>query len=133
MITAGTLLIENSTPVPQFLQIGTEPYPKAWRRLTTNRDFHELEKELSTAGWTFFYMAGEVRTIAFGFDRQKMIDAALGRLIANVRLQKCNCLEIDEVATHSFLGMPYVSVSGHPRHLQIGSTFGRGSASANGT
>ena len=38
-------------------------------------------------------------------------------------LQKCNCLEIDEVATRSFLGMPGVSVSAHTRHIQKGMTF----------
>jgi hypothetical protein len=52
-----------------------------------------------------------------------MIHAALKRLIANVKLQKCNCLEIDDVATHSLLGMPYVSVSAHPRHIQKGMLF----------
>jgi hypothetical protein len=103
MITTGTLLIEKGTSVPQFFSIGTESYPNAWMQVITNRSFPEFEKELATAGWTFFYMAGEIRTIAFGFDRQKMIDAALRRLIANVRLQKCNCLEIDKVAAHSFL------------------------------
>ena len=94
-------------------------------QVITNRSFPEFEKELATVGWTFFYMAGEIRTIALGFDKQKMIDAALRRLIANVRLQKCNCLEIDKVAAHSFLGLPYVSVSAHSRHIQKGSIFGQ--------
>jgi hypothetical protein len=125
MITTGTILIEKGTPVPQFFRTGTESYPNAWMRVARNRNPQEFEKELATAGWTFFYMAGEIRTIAFGFDKQKMIDAALRRLMANVKLQKCNCLEIDKVATHSFLGMPYVSVSAHSRHIQKGSIFGR--------
>src|SRR5689334_9849702 len=118
MITAGTLLIQKGTPIPQFFQIGIDRYPNAWMPVTTNSNVHEFEKELATAGWTFFYMAGEIRTIAFGFDKPKMIDVALRRLMANVTLQKCNCLEIDKVATHSFLGLPYVSVSAHARHIQ---------------
>ena len=125
MITTGTILIEKGTPVPQFFRVGTESYPNAWMSLTKSRNFHEFEKELATAGWTFFYMAGEIRTIAFGFDKQKMFDAALRRLISNVRLQKCNCLEIDKVGPHSFLGLPYVSVSAHSRHIQKGFIFGR--------
>ena len=52
-----------------------------------------------------------------------MVRTALNRLIARVKLQKCNCLEIDEVAAKSFLGMPYVSVSGHSRHIQKGLVF----------
>jgi hypothetical protein len=125
MITTGTLLTQKGTPIPQFFQIGTDRYPNGWMPVTANGNVHEFEKELATAGWTFFYMAGEIRTIAFGFDKQRMINAALRRLMANVRLQKCNCLDIDKVATHSFLKLPYVSVSAHARHIQEGSIFGR--------
>jgi hypothetical protein len=68
-------------------------------------------------------MAGQLSTVSFGLDRKKMIHAALKRIITKTRLQKCNCLEIDEVATHSFLGAPYVSVTAHPRHIQKGFVF----------
>jgi hypothetical protein len=63
-------------------------------------------------------MAGSIRANAFGFERQKMVNAALKRVIASVQLQRCNCLEIDDVATHSFLGIPYITVSAHARHIQ---------------
>jgi len=86
-------------------------------------NFCELEKELASAGWTFFYMAGKITTTAFGFDRQKTVHTALKRLIASVRLQKCNCLEIDAVASRSFFGIPYVRVSAHSRHIQKGLVF----------
>jgi hypothetical protein len=133
MITPGTILIEKDTIVPTFFRIGAESYPNAWMRAIRNPNIHESEKELATAGWTFFYMAGEIRAIAFGFDKQKMLDAALRRLIAKVRMQKCNCLEVDEVSTHSFLGMPYVSISAHSRHIQTGSTLDQRHKSENGS
>jgi hypothetical protein len=123
MIETGTLLMEKGTPIPQFFSIGTESYPNAWIQATANFNFEEFEKELATAGWTFFYRACEIRTIAFGFDKQRRTDAALRRLMGNATLQKCNCLEIDKVSMHSFLGLPYVSVSAHSRHLQKDSTF----------
>ncbi len=123
MIETGTLLMDKGTPVPQFFSIGTESYPNAWIQVTANSNFENFEKELATAGWTFFYSACEIKTIAFGFDKQRRTDAALRRLMSNATLQKCNCLEIDKVSMHSFLGLPYVSVSAHSRHLQKGSTF----------
>jgi hypothetical protein len=86
-------------------------------------DPHDLEKEFAALGWTFHYMAGKVKATAFGFDRQKAMDKALTRLIADAMLQKCNCLEIDEVATRSFLGVPGVGVSAHTRHIQKGIKF----------
>jgi len=68
-------------------------------------------------------MAGKVRATAYGLDRQKSMDKALAKLIAGAMRQKCNCLEIDEVATRTFLGIPGVSVSAHTRHIQKGMTF----------
>ena len=68
-------------------------------------------------------MAGEIKTTVFGFDRQKALRAALKRLIAEVKSQHCNSIEITRVVDKSFLSVPYVSVSAHPRHLQKGMLF----------
>jgi hypothetical protein len=121
-IGPGAMLVEKSAQLPESLRLESDS-TAGWARVSNNLDGHRLETELSTAGWTFFYMAGAIGAIAFGFERQKMVHTALKRLIAKVRLQKCNCLEIDAVATKSFLGMPYVSVSGHSRHLKKGLFF----------
>ena len=123
MITRGTILMDKDTLRPQCLQLETDPYPNAWIPVKHDLTPNDLEKELSTAGWTLFYLASPISTTAFGFNRAKMIHAALKRLIAKAKLQKCNCLEIDDVVTRSFLGMPYVSVSAHPRHIQRGLVF----------
>lgn len=123
MITPGTILIEEGTLLPHSVQLETEPYPSTWMSVRNSLAPCDLDKQLRSAGWTFFYMASQLSTSAFGFDREKVIHAALKRTIAKVKKQKCNCFEIDEVATHSFLGMPYVSVSAHPRHIQKGQVF----------
>ena len=68
-------------------------------------------------------MAGEIKATVFGFDRQKALRAALKRLIADVKSQHCNSIEITRVTGKSFLRVPYVSVSAHPRHLQKGMSF----------
>ena len=123
MITTGTVLIEKHAVRPQCFLLEDDSSTNAWMKVKHNLSSRELEVELSAKGWTFFYTAGSIRTMAFGFDRAKMIQAALKRVISNVRKQRCNCLEIDDVAAHSFLGMPYVSVSAHPRHIQKGMVF----------
>jgi hypothetical protein len=116
-------LVQKGTLLPPAFRPGSESYPNAWVSVKSNLDPHELEKEFAALGWTFHYMAGKVKASAFGFDRQKAMDKALARLIAGAMRQKCNCLEIDEVATRSFLGVPGVSVSAHTRHIQKGLTF----------
>jgi hypothetical protein len=123
MITSGTILIAKNAPCPPCVQVEDQHFPDAWVSIAHNLPAHELEKQLNIAGWTFFYMASAVTTTAFGFDRTKMTNAALQRAITSVSRQKCNCLEIDDVTTHSFLGIPYISLSAHPRHIQKGSVF----------
>ena len=123
MITPGAILIKKGTPLPEPLRLGTDSQAKGWASVTNTLDTHELERKLSTGGWTFFYIAGAIRTTVFGFDRAKMIHAALKHLLASVKLQKCNCLEIDDITTRSFLGMPYLSVSAHTRNIQKGVLF----------
>jgi len=35
-----------------------------------------------------------------------------------MKSDRFNCLEISRVAVKSFLGLPYVTVAGHARHIQ---------------
>lgn len=123
MIRPGAILIKKGTPLPEPLRLGADLQAMGWALVTNTLDSHELEHKLSSGGWTFFYIAGAIRTTVFGFDRAKMIHAALQRLLASVKLHKCNCLEIDDIATRSFLGMPYISVTGHTRNIQKGVLF----------
>lgn len=47
----------------------------------------------------------------------------LKRLLAQVKLERCNCLDIDDIETHAFLGIHYARVAGHSRHIQKGMIF----------
>lgn len=123
MITAGTILIAGDALSPACFEFGTDSHGAGWRPIVHGLSQRELEKELAREGWTFFYMATTIKKTAFGFDRTRMVAAALKRLIKAVKLERCNCLQIDQVAMHSFLRMPYISISAHPRHVQRGMVF----------
>ena len=120
-ITAGSILIEQGAHLPKSLLLQSESESNGWAAVKTARS--TFEKELQEAGWTYFFMAGEIKTTVFGFDRQAALRAALQRLITRVKSQHCNSIEITRVTINSFLKVPYVSVSAHPRHLQKGLTF----------
>ncbi len=124
-ITAGSILVEEGRHLPKSLLLHTEPDSHGWAAVKDPRA--TFEKTIQEAGLTFFFMAGEIRTTVFGFNRQKALRAALKRLIAGVKSQHCNSIEITRVMDKSFLRVPYVSVFAHPRHLQKGMSF-----SANG-
>ena len=120
-IAPGNIFIEEGAHLPDSLLLRRESHSSGWSAVQNARS--TFEKEVPAAGWTFFFMAGEIKTTVFGFDKQKMRGAALERLIKSVKLQKCNSIEITQVKDNSFLKVPYVSVSAHPRHLQKGLVF----------
>lgn len=116
-IKAGAILIEDGALLPESLWLESEPCSNGWRRVK-NLDGSGLDGRVRNAGWTFFFLAGEIKASVFGFDLEKTTHRATTRLLANLKADKLNCLEITQVVWKRFLGMPYVSVSGHARHIQ---------------
>jgi hypothetical protein len=116
-IKTGTILIEEGTVLPESLQFESEPYSNGWR-LVKNLDGYGLDRKIREAGWTFFYMAAEVNATAVGFDVEKTRRRAIRKVIAYMKSDRSNCLEITQVAVKRFWGLPYVTVSAHARHIQ---------------
>lgn len=123
MITPGAILIDKDALHPICFELQDDVRGSFWHSISRRLTPHQLEQELVAAGWTFFYMANVIKATVFGFDRTKMINIAVQRLIEGVRLEHCNCLEIQDVTEHSFFGIPYVTVRCHPRHIQRGLVF----------
>ena len=120
-IAAGTILMQEGTHLPNSQPLQKESNSSGWAAVENSRS--AFEKEVREAGWTFFFMAGEIKATVFGFDRRRILRTALQRLIANVKSQNCNSIESTRVTGKSFLKLPYVRVSAHPRHLQEGMVF----------
>jgi len=121
LITAGNILVQDGTNLPRSLLVETDSDSNGWAAVKGNPS--AFEKTVEEAGWTFFFMAGEIKTTVFGFDKQKALRAALKRLITDVKSRDCNSIEITRVVDKSFLRIPYLSVSAHARHLQKGRLF----------
>ena len=124
-IKTGTILVERNASMPMSLLLEGKSYSGDWRSVS-NLDLNGLDAAIHKAGWTFFFMAGEIKITAFGFDRERAVRRAVKRVITNVEAHKCNCVEITGVSAKSFLGMPYVNVSAHSRHIQESSAFSSG-------
>jgi hypothetical protein len=120
-ISAGSILIQEGTHLPNSRPNERESDSSGWAAIESTKG--AFEKKVREAGWTFFFMAGEIKATVFGFDRQKTLRSALKRLIRNVKSQNCNSIEITQVTGRSFLKLPYVSVYAHPRHLKKGLVF----------
>src|SRR2546422_11247138 len=50
----------------------------------------------------------------------RSIQRALNRIFVNVRKLDFNCLEVTKIEENRFLGLPYITVCAHSRHIQQG-------------
>ena len=116
-IEKGTILIEEGAALPESLRFESQPYSIGWR-IVKNLDGYGLERKICDAGWNFFYMAGEVNASAFGFNGVKALSRAINQVLANLKPEKFNSLEITRVTEEPFLGLRRVTVSAHARHIQ---------------
>jgi len=117
---AGQIFIREDTLLPGGLQLESQPYAPGWR-LVKNFDGHGLSRKLEEAGWTFFFSAGYNNVTVFGFDEEKTARRAVERMLANPRLKNFNALEITRLSSavsKRFLGVTYVTLSAHSRHIQ---------------
>jgi hypothetical protein len=114
---AGSILVQEGTSLPEGLRIESDPYVARWR-LVKNYDSPSLEGVVRKAGWTFFCLAGEIKSTAFGFTVEKVAQRAVARILARPRPKHFNSLAITEVISRRFLGVPYVCVRALSRHIQ---------------
>src|SRR6185295_18285816 len=117
VIKTGTILLAEGILLPTSLLFESEAYAPGWR-VVKNLDSYGANQRISQARWNFFYMAGLLKASVFGFDEEKATRQAIKQLIASMRSKYFNCLEITQVVGKRFLGLPYVSVSAHSRHIQ---------------
>src|SRR6476620_4601357 len=116
-VQVGTILIADRPRITQFLGLESEPYSVNWG-VVRGLDGCALDRKIHAAGWNFFFMAAEVKVMFFGSLGTINIRNAVRRILAKVRPQSFNCLEVTEIVAKRFLGMRYTTVSAHPRHIQ---------------
>lgn len=118
-IQTGTIIVQQSESL-RPLGIESEPYCGSWRSLGV-LESSGLDRKIRDYGWTLFYMAGELKTAVPAWGGQKTLRRGVKRLLAQTRLQHFNCLELTHVLRKRFLGIPYLSIAAHSRHIQQGS------------
>src|SRR6266705_5139568 len=117
--TSGTILIRERTLLPAGLAVESEVFLPGWR-VIKNLDRATLARNIQGANWNFFYLAGEIRATVLGRNRPGTLRRAVKRVLAKQEGQKFNSLEITKVVSKRFLGIPFMSVTAHSRHIQQG-------------
>jgi hypothetical protein len=114
-----TVFIREDTPLPTTLSIESEAFLPGWR-VVKNLDRSTLARNIEGANWSFFYLAGEIRATVLGRDRSGTLRRAVKCVLAKQEGQKFNSLEITKVVSKRFLGIPFMGVTAHSRHIQKG-------------
>lgn len=117
-IPIGTMLFAPGTALPPDWVIQPAPRADGWSSVAQSTTPLLREQRLAASGWTFAFRAPALATTAYGFKGAAMFDTAMARLQSEVLRHGCNGVEIDSVSTHSFLGFPYLRITGHPRDLR---------------
>jgi hypothetical protein len=116
-VQVGTILMKEWPGMRQLLELESEPCWGEWSLLKVLDGF-ALDRKIHAAGWNFFFMAAEVKVMFFGSLGAAKIQNALKRILEKVKPQQFNGLEVTEIVARRFLGVPYVTVSAHSRHMQ---------------
>ena len=116
-VQVGTILIKQWPGMPQLFEFETQPGFGEWSTVTAANSL-VLDDKIHASGWNFFFMADEVKAMFFGSLSSARIQSAVRRILAKVMQQHFNGLEVTAIVARHFLGVPYVTVSAHSRHMQ---------------
>jgi hypothetical protein len=116
-VQVGTILMKEWPGMTQLLGLESEPCSGEWSLLKVLDGF-TLDRKIHAAGWNFFFMAAEVKVMFFGSVGAVKIQNAIERILEKVKQQQFNGLEVTQIVARHFLGVPYVTVSAHSRHMQ---------------
>jgi len=117
--TSGTIFIREHTLLPAGLAIETGAYLPGWRTVR-NLDGYGLVRRIENANWNFFYLAGDIRSIALGRGGPGSLRKAVQRVLTKQAGRRFNSLEITQVVSKWFLFIPYTRITAHFRHIQQG-------------
>lgn len=118
-VQVGSILMKESPGMTQLSKLESQPCWGNWSVVKT-LDGVSLERKIHAAGLNFFFLAAEVKAMFFGVPGATKIQSALQRILGKVKQQHFNGLEVTGIVASHFLGVPYVTVSAHSRHMQRG-------------
>lgn len=116
-IQVGTILTNESSLKLKSLGLETTPCSGNWSLIKVLDGF-ALDRKIQAAGWNFFFMAAELKVMFFGSLGAAKIQNAVKQILERVKPQHFNGLEVTGIVARHFLGVPYVTVSAHSRHMQ---------------
>src|SRR4051812_17776296 len=108
-IKSGSVLMQEGTLAPPWLQAATKKYNHDWRSVEDYTSY-DLDKQLRQSGWGLSSIAGTVISGGAGMSRESAFRWAMRRVLARVKHLAFNSIEITQVSRKNFLGLHVVNV-----------------------
>jgi hypothetical protein len=116
---APTIFIRENTRLPASVTLESETFLPGWRSVE-NLDGRKLGRKIETAMWNYFYLAGPLKATVLGRESLATLRKAVQRVLTMKQSENYNSLEISKIISKRFLGVPYLTISAHFRHIQEG-------------
>jgi hypothetical protein len=115
----GFILIREGALLPPNLAIEREAFLPGWH-LVKNLDGYTLNRKIKEANWNFVRLGGDYKARMVGRAYPGVLRGAVKRILTELRGSKFNSLEITVVGLKRFIGLAFLSISAHRRHIQGG-------------
>lgn len=99
------------------MAIESDSFLPGWKAVK-DLDGYQLSRKIERANWNFFYLAGETRVTVLGRDRLGTLRKAVKHVLAKCVDQRFNSLQVTNVVAKRFLGIPFMRLTAHSRHIQ---------------
>ena len=116
-LNIGVVLLQTDTFIPDSVWVQKEIFCPGWQAIT-NLNGDDLDRQIRSDGWNFIFMGGALRGTSWGSWSGTAIRCAAIRVLKKTEATKLNGFEITAIRARRFLGIPYVIVIGHSRHIQ---------------
>jgi hypothetical protein len=113
----GTVVVQADTFIPASVWAQRETFCPGWQAIT-NLNGDDLDRQIRKDGWNFIFMCGALQGTSWGSWSHVAIRCAAIRVLKKTQATKLNAFEITGIRARRFLGVPYVVVTGHSRHVQ---------------
>ena len=120
--TKTVILIREDTSLPPGLSTASNAFFPGWR-IVTSPDRSGLTRGIESAHWNFFYNAEETRATVFGADCLRTLGRAVKSILAKQELRSFNSVEVTTIVSKRFLGIPFLRIVAHLRHIQESSAL----------
>ena len=113
----GTVLLQADTLIPDSVWVQKETFCPGWQAIT-NLNGDDLDRQIRRDGWNFIFMGGALQGASWGSWSYVAVRCAAIRVLKKTQRTKLNAFEITGIHARRFLGLKYVIVTGHSRHVQ---------------